>query len=35
VPRGDESIRFQINADHTATGIDQVLTALADARATG
>ena len=35
VPRGDESIRFQINADHTATGIDQVLTALADARAAG
>ena len=33
VPRGDESIRFQINADHTAAGIDYVLAALADARA--
>ena len=34
VPRGDESIRFQINADHTEAGIDEVLAALAAARAT-
>ena len=33
VPRGDESIRFQINADHTEAGIDEVLAALAAARA--
>ena len=32
VPRGDESIRFQINADHTEAGIDDVLEALAAAR---
>ncbi len=32
VPRGDESIRFQINADHTEAGIDEVLEALAAAR---
>ena len=32
VPRGDESIRFQINADHTEVGIDEVLKALAAAR---
>ena len=32
VPRGDESIRFQINADHTEAGIDHVLAALAGAR---
>ena len=32
VPRGDESIRFQINADHTEVGIDEVLSALAAAR---
>jgi len=32
VPRGDESIRFQINADHTEAGIDQVLAALEQAR---
>ena len=32
VPRGDESIRFQINADHTEAGIDEVLSALAAAR---
>ena len=32
VPRGDESIRFQINADHTEAGIDEVLAALAAAR---
>ena len=25
VPKGDQSIRFQINADHTATDIDEVL----------
>ena len=28
VPRGDETIRFQINAAHTSADIDQVLTAL-------
>ncbi len=33
VPRGDESIRFQINADHTEAGIDYVLGALSEARA--
>lgn len=33
VPRGDESIRFQVNADHTEAAIDQVLAALAAARA--
>ncbi|MDE2793428.1 MAG: aminotransferase class I/II-fold pyridoxal phosphate-dependent enzyme [Gemmatimonadota bacterium] len=33
VPRGDESIRFQINADHTEAAIDEVLAALAAARA--
>ena len=32
VPRGDESIRFQVNADHTEAGINQVLAALAAAR---
>ena len=32
VPRGDESIRFQINADHTEAGIDYVLVALEGAR---
>ena len=32
VPRGDESIRFQINADHTEAGIDQVLGVLSAAR---
>ena len=35
VPRGDESIRFQINADHTEAGIDHVLAALSEARAAG
>jgi len=30
VPRGDEEIRFQISADHTATDIDEALAALAD-----
>ena len=34
VPRGDESIRFQINADHTEAGIDEVLAALAAVRTT-
>jgi glycine C-acetyltransferase len=29
VPRGDEEIRFQVNADHTATDIDRVLEVLA------
>jgi len=29
VPRGDEEIRFQINADHTEQDVDAVLTALA------
>ncbi len=29
VPRGDEEIRFQVNADHTETDIDTVLTILA------
>jgi glycine C-acetyltransferase len=29
VPKGDEEIRFQVNADHTATDIDEVLSALA------
>ena len=33
VPRGDESIRFQINADHTEASIDYVLSALSAARA--
>ena len=32
VPRGDESIRFQVNADHTGTTIDEVLAALEAAR---
>ena len=35
VPRGDESIRFQINADHTEAGIDYVLSALSAAREAG
>jgi glycine C-acetyltransferase len=29
VPRGDEEIRFQISADHTAADIDEALAALA------
>jgi len=33
VPRGDESIRFQINADHTAATIDYVLATLSAAGA--
>jgi glycine C-acetyltransferase len=28
VPRGDETIRFQVSADHTAADIDQVLSVL-------
>jgi len=32
VPRGDETIRFQINAAHTEADIDEVLTALAAVR---
>jgi glycine C-acetyltransferase len=30
VPRGDEEIRFQISADHTAADIDAALAALAE-----
>jgi glycine C-acetyltransferase len=29
VPRGDEEIRFQISADHTAADVDEALAALA------
>ena len=32
VPRGDEEIRLQVNADHTAADIDRVLSVLASAR---
>ena len=32
VPRGDDTIRFQINAAHTAADIDEVLGVLADLR---
>lgn len=32
VPRGDETIRFQINAAHTAADIDQVLRALGEVK---
>lgn len=32
VPRGDETIRFQVNAAHTASDIDQVLAALGELR---
>ena len=32
VPRGDETIRFQINAAHTESDIDEVLQALSDLR---
>jgi glycine C-acetyltransferase len=28
VPRGDEEIRFQLSADHTATDVDEALAAL-------
>ena len=30
VPQGDDTIRFQINAAHTESDIDEVLAALAD-----
>jgi glycine C-acetyltransferase len=30
VPKGDEEIRFQVNADHTAADIDHVLATLRD-----
>jgi glycine C-acetyltransferase len=30
VPKGDEEIRFQVNADHTEADIDYVLGVLAD-----
>jgi glycine C-acetyltransferase len=33
VPRGDETIRFQINAAHTRADIDEVLTALREVSA--
>jgi glycine C-acetyltransferase len=29
VPRGDEEIRFQVNASHTPADVDEVLAALA------
>jgi glycine C-acetyltransferase len=29
VPKGDEEIRFQVNADHTEADIDEVLSVLA------
>jgi glycine C-acetyltransferase len=29
VPKGDEEIRFQVNADHTEADIDQALAVLA------
>jgi glycine C-acetyltransferase len=32
VPRGDETIRFQINAAHTEADIDAVLNALSELR---
>ena len=32
VPRGDEAIRFQINADHTEADVDYVLAVLAEAK---
>jgi glycine C-acetyltransferase len=35
VPRGDETIRFQINAAHTRTDIDEVLGALASLAGSG
>jgi len=35
VPRGEEEIRFQVSADHTAADIDLVLGILADAPAAG
>jgi glycine C-acetyltransferase len=33
VPKGDETIRFQINAAHTEADIDEVLQALGALRA--
>jgi len=30
VPRGDDEIRFQINADHTEADIDEVLRILSE-----
>jgi glycine C-acetyltransferase len=33
VPKGEEEIRFQISADHTAADIDEALQVLADSRA--
>ena len=30
VPKGDEEIRFQVNADHTEADIDEVLEILAE-----
>jgi glycine C-acetyltransferase len=30
VPKGDETLRFQINAAHTETDIDEVLQAVRD-----
>ena len=30
VPEGDQTIRFQINAEHTAADIDQALSALSE-----
>jgi len=32
VPKGDETIRFQVNAAHTEADIDEVLQALAQLR---
>jgi 7-keto-8-aminopelargonate synthetase-like enzyme len=31
VPKGDETLRFQINAAHTASDIEEVLEALGEA----
>ena len=33
VPKGDETIRFQVSADHTAADVDQALEVLATFRA--
>jgi glycine C-acetyltransferase len=30
VPRGEQAIRFQLSADHTASDVDEVLAVLAD-----
>ena len=32
IPKGDEEIRFQVNADHTVADIDFVLDVLSDFR---